>query len=150
MRRSVNRYLVVGVANTILDIAIFSVLAVAVGLPPLLANVISTLIVVTISFFLNRSWVFASQATGIGTYAGFVAITLFSALVVQSAVILGALATQEAIWPGLSEAAAKPAAKVLAVGCGMVVNFAGYRWLFARPGRAQPTAPAFDPESPSP
>jgi putative flippase GtrA len=90
----------------------------------------------TISFFVNRSWVFRAESAGLRAYVGFVAVTLFSGLVLQSLVILGAIAAAGAIAPDLPDGLVTPAAKVLAMGCGMVSNFLGYRWVFGRGSRA--------------
>lgn len=139
LKNSAHRYLVVGLGNTALDLVLFTVLAVAAGVPPVLANVISTVVVMTISFFLNRSFVFRSEASGPSAYAGFVAVTLFSGLVLQSLVILGVIHLAGAVVPDLSDELVKPAAKVVAMACGMVSNFLGYRWVF---GGRQPGAPA--------
>lgn len=130
------RYVVVGLANTGLDLALFTALAVGADLPALLANVVSTAVVMTVSFFLNRGWVFRSDDAGAGSYVGFVAVTLTSALVVQSLVILGATpvleALREAVVSDLSTDLVPPAAKVAAMAVGMVTNFLGYRWVFSR------------------
>lgn len=150
LKNSAHRYLVVGLANTALDLVLFTVLAVAAGVPPVLANVISTVVVMTISFFLNRSFVFRAESAGLTSYVGFVAVTLFSGLVLQSLVILGAIHLAGAITPDLADGLVKPAAKVVAMGVGMVSNFLGYRWVFSdrRPEAptpaAQDQAPAVD------
>lgn len=131
---SARRYLVVGVANTLLDLLLFTLMALAVGLPPVVANVVSTAVVMTVSFFVNRSWVFRSESAGLRAYAGFVSVTLFSALVVQSLVILGVIAAAGALAPEVSDDLVAPAAKVVAMGVGMVSNFLGYRYVFTGSG----------------
>lgn len=146
MRTSAHRYLVVGLANTALDLVLFTVLAVAAGVPPVLANVVSTVVVMTISFFLNRSWVFRAESAGLRAYAGFVGVTLFSGLVLQSLVILGVIQLADAVAPDLAEEVVKPAAKVVAMGVGMVSNFLGYRWVFS--GRPAPV-PSTDAARPA-
>lgn len=128
--RSVDRYLLVGLFNTALDLALFSLLAVGIGMAAVLANTISTVCVMTISFFVNRAWVFRSESSGVGVYLRFAGVTLFTGLLVQSAVILAVLALAEAVAPSLAPELVTPAAKVVAMGTGMVVNFLGYRWLF--------------------
>lgn len=114
------RYLIVGVFNTAFDIALFSALVLAAHLHPLAANTISTVVVMTVSFFLNRLWVFDSEASGWAAFAQFVTITLTTGILIQSAVIMALLALVD-----------QPvAAKITAIGVGMVLNFLGYRWLF--------------------
>ena len=127
---SAHRYLVVGVLNTALDLALFTLLAVGLGVPPLVANVVSTVVVMTQSFFVNRAWVFRAQDAGARAYVGFVVVTLGSGLVVQGLVILAMLQGFSVIAPDVPDAVAAPVAKVVAIGVGMVSNFLGYRWVF--------------------
>lgn len=144
LKNSAHRYLVVGLGNTALDLVLFTVLAVAAGVPPVVANVISTVVVMTISFFVNRSFVFRAESAGAAAYVGFVAVTLFSGLVLQSLVILGVIGLADAVVPDLSEGIVKPGAKVVAMGVGMVSNFLGYRWVFSGRQPAAPTPAAPD------
>lgn len=137
--RSVDRYVLVGLFNTALDFLLFSFLALVVALAPLVANAVSTLVVMTISFFINRAWVFRSTERGLSAYLRFAGVTLFTGLLVQSAVIVGVLALSDAVVPALAEEITKPGAKLTAMAVGMVVNFLGYRWLFTR--RASAPAP---------
>ncbi len=148
---SARRYLIVGLFNTGLDLLLFTALAVAVGLPPVIANVVSTIVVMTISFFLNRAWVFRAEGAGLRAYVAFVAVTLFSGLVVQSLVILGVLGLADVVVPDLSHDIAAPLAKVAAMGVGMVSNFLGYRWVFGAAGTPdRPRADRPDPVDPHP
>ena len=130
LRDSARRYLVVGIGNTLLDLALFTLLAVGLGVTPVLANVGSTAVVVTLSFFLNRSWVFRAEDAGLRAYVGFVAVTLFSALVLQSLVILGVIAAADELAPSVGDGLVEPGAKLCAMAVGMVSNFLGYRWVF--------------------
>ncbi|YAL83368.1 DUF6020 family protein [Dermacoccaceae bacterium W4C1] len=123
------RYASVGVGTTALDLVLFSVFALVVGLNPLLANVISTCITVCVSYLINRMFVFRSQAGAARTFVPFVTVTLFSGLVVQSLVIAGVVAAGTA---SIDEVFLKPGAKVVAMAVGMVSNYLGYRWLFGR------------------
>jgi len=130
LENSARRYLVVGLANTALDLLLFTLMAVVVGVPAVLANVISTVVVMTVSFFVNRAWVFRAESAGIKAYVGFVSVTLFSGLVLQSLVILGVIAAAHGLVPDLPDEVVKPGAKVVAMAVGMVSNFLGYRWVF--------------------
>ncbi|MFB9311580.1 GtrA family protein [Nocardioides plantarum] len=127
---SAHRYLVVGLANTALDLLLFSLMAVVLDVPAVPANVISTVAVMTVSFFVNRAWVFRAESAGIKAAVGFVSVTLFSGLVLQSLVILGVIAAAHGVVPDLPDEVVKPGAKVVAMGVGMVSNFLGYRWVF--------------------
>jgi len=52
---------VVGIANTALDLALFSALTFGAHLPPLLANVVSYASGIALSFWVNRSWTFRDR-----------------------------------------------------------------------------------------
>ena len=130
------RYLVVGGFNTLLDLSLFSLFAVVAGLQPLVANVASTCITLCISFVLNRRVVFRSSHGAWKTFVPFVTVTLFSGLVVQSAVIWGVIQLGDIVVPGAPASFVAPMAKVCAMGVGMISNFLGYRWLFSGAQRA--------------
>ena len=132
-----DRYLLVGLFNTVFDFTLFSFLALGARLDPVVANVISTAVVMTVSYAINRRWVFQSDSRGLRTYVGFATITGFSAFVVQSLVIRGVLEAAAQWAPHLSLNLVTPAAKVVAMAVGMTLNFFGYRWLFARVGARQ-------------
>lgn len=124
------RYVLVGGFNTLLDIALFTVLAVPVGLPPLIANVCSTVVTMSVSYLLNRLFVFRSDGGVARTVGQFVAVTLTSAFLVQSIVIESVIHLGEWIVPNLDHGLLTSGAKVCATGVGMVTNYLGYRWLF--------------------
>lgn len=124
------RYLFVGGFNTLLDLALFTCFVVVVGLLPVVANVASTTITMCVSYLLNRTIVFRSNNRRASTAAGFVAVTLFSGLLVQSAVIASVMWVGQS-YLGAAEFAWFPSfAKICAMGVGMITNFLGYRWLF--------------------
>lgn len=152
--RSLDRYVLVGLFNSALDVVLFSLLTLAVGLVPVVSNVISTVLVMTVSFFINRLWVFRSSARGLDAFARFAAVTLVSGWVVQSTVIVVFLALTDWLAPSLAAEILTPTAKVVAMGVGMVFNFVGYRWLFSHGVAVQQPAPdspeqADDRRSPS-
>jgi putative flippase GtrA len=124
------RYVLVGVFNSLLDLGLFTLFAVVVGLHPLVANVLSTTITLCVSYLLNRVFVFRTTRSVQGTVVQFVAVTLISGLLVQSAVIWAVLGLGALVVPSLSHDLLEPLAKVCAMGVGMVSNYLGYRWLF--------------------
>lgn len=132
------RYVLVGVFNSLLDLVLFTLLAVLVGLPPLLANVLSTTITLGVSYLLNRFFVFRTQRSVQGTVVQFVAVTLTSGLLIQSAVIWAVLHLGALVVPGLSSDIVEPLAKIAAMAVGMVFNYLGYRWLFRSRQRVAP------------
>jgi putative flippase GtrA len=131
------RYLLVGGFNTLLDLGLFTLFAVVVGIQPLVANVLSTTITLCVSYLLNRVFVFRTERSVQRTVVQFVAVTLISGLAVQSAVIWAVLHVGELVAPGLSYDVLAPVAKIFAMGVGMISNFLGYRWLF---GSRRPAA----------
>ncbi len=135
------RYVLVGGFNTLLDVGLFTLFATVVGLPALVSNVISTCITLCVSYLLNRSFVFKSDRKHTHTVAQFVAVTLFSGLLVQSGVIWLVLTVAGHLFPQARHEVLAPVAKVCAVGVGMVSNYLGYRWLF-RPHSSPPAPPA--------
>ncbi|GAA3629830.1 GtrA family protein [Microlunatus ginsengisoli] len=129
------RYVLVGGFNTLLDLGLFTLFAVVVGLAPLVANVISTSITLCVSYLLNRAFVFRTTRSVQGTVVQFVAVTLVSALVIQSAVIWTVIHLGQLLVPQLSHDILAPFAKICAMGVGMISNYLGYRWLFGHRGR---------------
>lgn len=129
-RGSFPRYVLVGVFNSLLDLGLFTVFAVVVGIHPLVANVASTIITLCVSYVLNRVFVFRTDRSVQRTVVQFVAVTLISGLLVQSAVIWAVLSLGALVVPDLSLDVLEPLAKVCAMGVGMVSNYLGYRWLF--------------------
>ena len=120
------RFLVVGGFNTVLDFAIFGVLANIVGIDKVVANIISTAICVTISFILNYKFVWKSEKSIAATAVGFLVVSLFSAWVVQSLVITGVTAV-------IGESSfAKLFAKACGSGTGMITNYFGYKFVFKK------------------
>lgn len=126
------RYGVVGGFNTLLDLGLFTLFSVGLHITPLLANVMSTSIVLCVSYVLNRIVVFRSSKPVRSTVVHFVTITLFSGLIVQSGVIWVVIHVGSLAAPHLSHAILAPLAKVFAMGAGMISNYLGYRWIFHR------------------
>ena len=60
--REIIRYSAVGVANTICDFTIFSVLYYVFGVQLLIANTVAFFFAVTQSYFLNKIWTFREYA----------------------------------------------------------------------------------------
>lgn len=127
------RYVGVGLFNTALDLTLFTVFAVGVGLWEIWANVCSTTITLCVSYFLNRRFVFRSDAGYAQSFVQFVAVTLFSGLLVQSGVIW--VVVHLAAPLPLCDSTVAVGAKVCAMGVGLVTNYLGYRWLFGRTAR---------------
>jgi putative flippase GtrA len=118
------RFLLVGGFNTVLDFCIYGLLANIIGVPQVISNIISTTICVTISFILNYKFVWHSEKSIKNTVIGFLAVSFFSAWVVQSVAIsltlaiLGENATTNLI------------AKLVGSATGMITNYFGYKLVF--------------------
>lgn len=127
------RYLLVGVFNSILDLTLFTVLTVGLSWNEVISNVISTSLTIFVSYSINRSFVFRSRQRTWGTALGFVSVTLFSAWILQSAVVWGVIGVGGLI--GLNNEWSiliVPLAKTFAMGAGALFNFVGYRVVFSK------------------
>jgi putative flippase GtrA len=118
----------IGGFNTVLDVALFTVLANVIYLHPILANMISTVIVMTGSFFLNYHFVFRSNERKAKSAVQFVAATLFNAWVVQSAIIWIAINVGDAII--YNPEMLNFLAKLCGTGVGMISNYLCYHFIF--------------------
>ena len=120
------RFVLVGGFNTVLDFCIFGLLANIIGIDKVVANIISTAICITISFILNYKFVWKSEKSLKATVIGFLVVSLFSAWVVQSLVIMGVTAVLGE--SGLNKLIAKACGSV----AGMVTNYFGYKIVFKK------------------
>ncbi|MCL1840651.1 MAG: GtrA family protein [Propionibacteriaceae bacterium] len=136
------RYIGVGIFNSLLDLGLYTLFSVAIGIPPLIANIMSTTVTLCVSYFLNRRLVFRSTVGYARSAAQFVVVTLFSGLVVQSCVIWVVTHGAPHVVPQVPSDLVKVVAKLIAMGVGMVTNYVGYHWLFTarREQRGRTTA----------
>lgn len=147
-RRKPLRFILVGVLNTAIDfLALFGLTA--VGVPVVPANMLSTGLALTFSFFANRSFTFRVAGTAAGGATGqavrFLAVTLFGLWALQPVVLL--LGTW-LLTGALREGPALFVSKALATVVSMVWNYLLYdRFVFRT--RAADTAPEH-PEHPGP
>lgn len=118
------RFVLVGLANTALDFGLLFVLR-ALGLPVVPANMVSTGVALTFSFFANRSFTFRAAGSGSVTRQGvmFVAVTLVGLWGLQPLVLLAGEALLE---PALGNPATLLISKVLATVVSMIWNFLLY------------------------
>lgn len=114
-----------------MDILLFMFFATLLQFHPVWANVLSTAIVVTISFFLNHRFVFRSDKNRRSTAVQFVAITVFNGWVIQSIVIWAVVSVCHT-WPFFVEHTAllDTFSKIVAMGVGFIFNYFGYKILF--------------------
>lgn len=120
------RFVLVGGFNTLLDFCVFGLLANIIGVDKVVSNIISTTICITVSFILNYKFVWKSEKSIKTTAVGFLAVSLFSAWVVQSLVILGVTAL-------FGETGfIKLVAKLCGCIAGMTTNYFGYKIVFKK------------------
>ena len=131
------RYGLVGLSTSALDLGLFTVFASGLGRHVVLANVMSTLITVCVAYLIHRTFVFRSSVPmSVRQFVSFASVTLFTGLVVQSALI----------WLGVSVAVGLGAThgsvlvvvgvKILAMAGAALCNYVAYGLLFARRGRS--------------
>lgn len=132
LRALVGRFLVSGGAMALLDLCLYSCGTLLAHWPPLAAHVVSTLITICVSFAVNRAFVFRAHGTGVRAFVPFLAVTLVTALVIQSLIITGVVRACAALLPQAPDGAAAIAAKLIAVGVAAVCNFVSYRVIFSR------------------
>ena len=147
------RFVVVGLANTLLDFVLFQALTRAFGIPlshVWIAKAISGTVALAVSFALNRGWVFRAAdgrrpaagqavrfvvATLIGVYVIQTGLTqLFSSVVTLPGELVADLVEAIGLDDLMSEAfVIKTVAFVLATTASMCWNFAAYKWwVFSR------------------
>lgn len=127
------KFVLVGGFNTLLDFCIFGLLANIIGIPTLVANIISTTICITISFLLNYKYVWKSKKSKRETAPGFLIVSLFSAWVVQN------IAINSVIFLFGESGVVKLVGKAFGSVCGMISNYLGYKLVF-RGKDAKPTS----------
>lgn len=82
------RFAAVGCFNTVLDTSLLLIFNKLIGLPVLLSNTCSSLVAVSVSYFLNHSIVFrSSDKYSVRKYFRFLLITGASIIIVQNVVI---------------------------------------------------------------
>ncbi|HXY18031.1 MAG TPA: GtrA family protein [Candidatus Nitrosopolaris sp.] len=142
------RFGLVGVFNTLFNLLLFNIFIFFLGISVAYANVLSLLISILISYFLNAKFVFAPHPSrnSYTTFGLFMSVSLFSQLVVQQLVVV--VLSQHVTGPGRLMAAALRhlpllvhlserfyvvnTAKCLAIALSLLVNFLLYdRWVFA-------------------
>ena len=119
------RFVLVGGINAVVDFVIYGLLANVLGLVVVAASMISTAITVLgVSFGLNYKFVWKSKKSKRETAPRFVAVSLFSAWVVQSGIIWLITSLFG------SDDVTNLVAKVVGICVGTIFNFLGYRYIF--------------------
>lgn len=126
------RYVVVGVFTSLLDLSIFSALAVLLHVAPTLANVVSTVITICVSYLINSSFVFQARKLSWASFFSFAGLTLFTGLVIQSLVIWAVSSIAFSLAGQSMRHVILPGSKVAAMAIGAVCNYLGYRFIFKK------------------
>jgi len=116
----------IGGANTALDFAVFYVLTAIVSANFVIANIISTGIVLLLSLWLNAAYTFSEKVTK-KRAALFIAVTLFGLWALQPLVIALASPVAIALIPGVSQSLALLIAKLPATAASLTWNFILYK-----------------------
>ncbi|HMH30897.1 MAG TPA: GtrA family protein [Methylomirabilota bacterium] len=141
--RRVVRFACVGVVNTLNDLILLNIFVFVFGLKLLVANLFSASISIVISYFLTHKIVFKSEhKLSMKLFLKFITVTGLSILAVQTLVIYGFEHTftthylENLSGITLSDSQIKflqiNCAKIVAVACGMVWNFALYHLVVFR------------------
>jgi putative flippase GtrA len=130
------RFMLVGIAGTLVDFTVFALLHTQIGMSALLANSLSYSAGILNNYFLHRYWTFAHRPQrGTGRqFSQFVGVSL-SALLINNLIVLLFAPSLGKLFAG--DVAGVYLAKVCAIGVGMIWNFlANHLWIF----RSAPSA----------
>lgn len=84
---SLIKYLFVGVGTSLLDFVLFLTFSSLLGIPEVVANILSTTITIVVSYFVNNFFVFEAKTPSWRSFFSFAGLTLFTGMVVQSVII---------------------------------------------------------------
>ncbi|WP_082499370.1 MULTISPECIES: GtrA family protein [unclassified Rathayibacter] len=146
------RFLVAGSLNTAIDFVLLNIMTLALGAPVLLANSVSVVFGICLSYVLNHFFVFRyPDRVTVKRFLEFFAITGFSSLVIQNVIIwlfemlFGTSFGRSLLFLGSdadNNILAINFAKAVAVLVGLVWNFAFYRLVVFSSRRAAPSKEA--------
>jgi len=111
----VSRFALIGCANTLIDFCVFLVLARALQLPLVAANLCAWAVAFTFSFLANGRWTFGLSWVRLlrpGYYAGLAAASLLSVVATTSVLVISAAHVPLVL------------AKLLSISVGFVINYA--------------------------
>ena len=124
------RFLVVGVLNTAIDVALLFLLT-YLGVELWLANIFSTSVALLFSFVVNRSFTFKSTGNILRQIVPFLAVTLIGLWILQPLVLLGVTGLLNGLW---GEYVGLFVAKMLATVVSMTWNYLLYNRLVFKGG----------------
>lgn len=96
--KRVGKFGLVGIINTLIDVSLFNLLIILANFSQVPANLVSTTVAMTFSFFANKTFVFKNKSDDYGRQAIlFFLVTAFGLYVIQNVVIY--TLTQVWQWP---------------------------------------------------
>jgi putative flippase GtrA len=137
LTRELGAFGVVGATAFLVDVGLFQVLYAVVGVDPVAAKLVSTLVATTVAYIGHRSWSFAHRVrTGIRR-----SFLLFAA-VNTTTLLIGLGVVWFVRYPlGQESALVLQAANLTSIAMGTVIRFLAYkRWVF--PAHSPATGPA--------
>jgi len=134
------RFIAVGGLNTLADFILFNLILWSFSIHPVIANSISLLTCMVLSFFLNHYFVFQSKKPiKLSDFLKFMIGTGIVMLVAQNIALVGSIAVlQNSIGDYLKDIHVEPSlvianiAKLIAVGVSMVANYLLYKYVIFR------------------
>jgi len=124
------RFFMIGSLNTALDLVLFFIFANLFAIYAVYASLISTSLVMILSFFLNNTFVFRSSKKKRETVVQFMAITLFNVWIIQSIIIALVIKYLSIDFLLNHRWFLNIIAKLLAVSLSFILNFVEYRYIF--------------------
>lgn len=131
---------VVGIINTLSDFVIFNFLMVVLHFPLLVANICAVSIVMTLSLYLNRRFVFGASGTkpNASQVAKFIGVTMVGLYIIQNSIIFIVLHAIDGahMVTGIfaNDIIQANIAKVIGVVGSAIWNFTLYKlWVFKKP-----------------
>lgn len=132
LKGSFLRYLLVGSGTSLLDLSLFSLLSVVLLVPVVPANIVSTIVTLSVSYLINQTFVFKAGHPTIAGFLSFAGLTLFSGLVLQSFIVWSIVEMASLLPMDLPYSTVGPVAKTVAMGIGAMFNYLAYKWVFSR------------------
>ncbi len=139
----ITKFVSVGIINTLVDIGFFNLFRRFKKFTATTASYVSTTIAMIGSYFLNKSWTFASQGNSTTEAVKFFATTILGIYIIHNGIVY--LLTKKVLWPGklalkivrffpflnkLSDSfITDNFAKVCAIAITLVYNFIVYKFL---------------------
>lgn len=128
------KFATVGVANTVISVAVFNLCALALGLPATVSNVLAYAVGFVNSFYWNRAWTFADRRhLGVAhTLPRFALVNIGGLIITTSTVWILERYGPIASWHGAGAVVRLNVIEGLAICLGLLWNYTLMRvWVFA-------------------